>query len=501
MRQRHSPALSQAPDPVAEERAGRRIVRRNGCHVGADILLCGHASDRLEPLAGDGHERGSVSEGGRIRQRRACTGHARCARNERRHFDAERRIAAMNWWKRLFGGRPLEPADRPADKLSETDTDAAGKRPETGAATPAPASSPAARTGTTNTGRTKRKSLPKNFEELLAEGDVAKLRAVFDTCDPNARGGYGKQTALAFDLCPDALARWLVEQGADLSATDLRGNTPLHARSRSRRGRIDVLLELGADVNSDSASIGTPLHAAAASYHVEHARLLLQRGAHVDALNRERLTPLELALRGCSNIDLERVVPLAVALLDAGAQRTPRMKEFVDAIGKRFEFHRAGFNPDSVGAASGALDRLYALFDVRPVPRRRMHDGQSRIVVSADSWQAQHQELWELLVPASGHAATIQGEVIRVSGRIAHELEGNGGCNWDADFNKMADAFLAYIQAGNPLTPSDCEDAATVVGNVKSQSGDPMRLCELAVAWVLLNPAPISLERPPSYRR
>ena len=104
----------------------------------------------------------------------------------------------------------------------------------------------------------KKKLLPKNFEEMLVEGEIAKLQSVFDDCDLNARGGYGKETALAFDQCPAALARWLVEQGADLSATYRWGNTPLHARSRSRRGSIDVLLELEANVNSDSASIGTP---------------------------------------------------------------------------------------------------------------------------------------------------------------------------------------------------------------------------------------------------
>lgn len=349
--------------------------------------------------------------------------------------------------------------------------------------------------------KTRKKLLPKNFEEMLVEGDIAKLRTVFDTCDLNAQGGSGKQTALAFDQCPDALARWLVEQGADLSATDTWGNTPLHARSRSHRGRIDVLLELGADVNSDSASIGTPLHSAAASYHVENSRLLLQHGAQVDALNKEGLTPLELALIRCTNIDLERMAPLAVLLLEAGAKKTSRMKDFVEEIGKRFELHRAGFNTASVGSASDALDHLYELFNVPPVPHRQMHDGKTQIVVKANSWQKQHQELWGFLVPSSGPAATIQGEVIRISGRIAHELEDNGGGNWDSDFNRMADAFLEYTQAGNPLTSSDYQDAMTVVGDVKRRSGDRARLCELAVAWVLLNPMPIKLEKPPQYRR
>ena len=95
----------------------------------------------------------------------------------------------------------------------------------------------------------------------------------------------------------------------------------------------------------------------------------------------------------------------------------------------------------------------------------------------------------------------IQREVIRISGRIAYELDDNGGINWDSDFNKMADAFSRYVEAGNPLSPSDLADAATVIQDVKRRSGDPTRLCELAVAWVLLNPMPIELESPPHYRR
>ena len=165
----------------------------------------------------------------------------------------------------------------------------------------------------------KKKLLPKGFATLLSKGDRPTLQAVFEECDVNARGGHGKYTALAFDECPDELARWLVANGADLNAADTRGNTPLHTRARSRRGRVDVLLELGADVNAPGASIGTPLHAAADSKNVENASKLLAHGADVDARNRDGLTPLELALQCCSNIDLEDMAPLARLLLEAGA--------------------------------------------------------------------------------------------------------------------------------------------------------------------------------------
>ena len=181
-------------------------------------------------------------------------------------------------------------------------------------------------------GRTKKKrnTLPRDFVELLKSGDLATLQAVFETCDVDAREGFAKRTALAFDECPDALARWLVSRGADLGATDTWGNTPLHSRARSWRSNIAVLLELGADVNADTASIGTPLHAAADSKHAETARQLLLHGARVDALNKEGLTPLEIALRGCNNADLDRMPAFVKVMLDAGAARTPAMKSFVE---------------------------------------------------------------------------------------------------------------------------------------------------------------------------
>ena len=348
--------------------------------------------------------------------------------------------------------------------------------------------------------KAKRKTLPKDFELLLEKGTLAELKAVFDVCEIDARGGYSKQTALAFDKCPDDLARWLVSQGADLSASDTWGNTPLHQRARSRRRSINVLLELGGDVNNTSSSIGTPLHAAGASHNATHARLLLQHGARVNERNKEQLTPLELALRGCSNIDIENMVTLAKVLLEAGAEKTPRMKKFVEEIGNRFEFHRSGFNPELVDAVSRALDELYEIFEVSPMPRRQMHDGISPVVVKAKTWQTQHRELWNLLVPSQGPAATVQGEVIRISGRIANELEGNGGVNWDADWNKMADAFLEHLKSGKPLSPPELAEVAAIVTEVKRMSGDTARMAEFAVKWVIQNPEPVKL-KPPSYQR
>lgn len=348
--------------------------------------------------------------------------------------------------------------------------------------------------------KAKKQALPKDFEALLERGDIEALKRVFDTHELDARGGIFKQTALAFHQCPDALARWLVERGADLTATDAYGDTPLHARSRHWKGSIEVLLELGADPNHGENLRGTPLHAAAEGARESNARLLLAHGARVDAHDDRRQTPLARALERCSNAQIESMAPLAELLLAAGAQRTPEMKTAVTRIGTDFEFHRQGFNRELVDATSAALDKLYGLMDVPPVPRRLMHDGEKPITVRSARWEDQHQELWQLLVPSGGAAGTVQGEVIRISGRIHDELDGNGGVNWDANYNKMADAFLTHVASGAPLTDAQISETREIVAAVKRKVGDARRLCELAVIWVAANPMPTKLA-PPNYDR
>jgi hypothetical protein len=169
------------------------------------------------------------------------------------------------------------------------------------------------------------------------------------------------------------------------------------------------------------------------------------------------------------------------------------MQAHVTEIGKTFEFHKANFAKDSVDEVSRALHELYKLFNVQPVAKRVLHDGKSPITTKEKTWQKRHQELWELLVPSSGSAETIQGEVIRITGRISNELEGNGGANWDADYKKMCDAFLAFVRQGTPLSSSDLAEAEVLAKEVKRGSGDTDRMSELAVNWVIDNPTPVKL--------
>jgi ankyrin repeat protein len=346
----------------------------------------------------------------------------------------------------------------------------------------------------------KRTTLPKDFDELLKTADLPTLKAIFEKCALDARGGFSKQTALAYDNCPHKLAIWLVEQGADLDVTDSYGYTPLHSRSRSIHGNIKSLLALGADVNNATPSIGTPLHSAADAHNIDNTALLLEYGASIDMINKQGFTALEQALLTCNNIDIVKTLAIGKLHLTAGARNSPRMSNLITEIGKRFEFHRAGFNKDFADEGSRALDELYRLFGVEPVAKRLLHDGKSPIHAAAAAWPKQHQELWELLVPSSGPAGTMQGEVIRITGRIAHELDGNGGGNWDDEYKKMADAFLTFVQQGQALPGREITEAAGIVTEIKRKAGEPDRLCELGVQWVLANPQPLPLP-PVDYKR
>lgn len=259
-------------------------------------------------------------------------------------------------------------------------------------------------------------------------------------------------------------------------------------------------MELGADVHAADRYGNTPLHfAAGSSFNPQSVRSLLEYSADPLARDEQGRTPLEHALACASNINIENLVEIAEELLRAGTPVTPFMLENVARIGEGFEFHRGNFNPDSVEAVSGALARLYEIFRVPPVERRLMHNGTLPIVAPPGTLLKQHQALWKLLVPGQGPAQTVQGEVIRITGRVHDEIYRNGGGNWDADYKKMLDALLGHLASGAPLDAALLDEAAALAKRLRpAGDGDeePARLCELAAAWVAANPKPVALGQP-----
>lgn len=350
-----------------------------------------------------------------------------------------------------------------------------------------------------------RKTLPKDFEALLDGGDLNALKTVYDTCLPDAKGGVFKQSAIAFWQCPDALAHWLVtDKGADIESGDRYGSSPLYSRAgarlRSPDSHFETLITLGAYLNAGENARGTPLHAASRAAIIENAEVLLRHGAKVDALDNRQHTPLKSTLIHAANADLAQRLPYIQLLIEAGAQITPDMQEDIQRIGENFEFHRAGFNSDLLSDADAALQALYQLFGVSPVERRILHDGTALIHIPSGKWQEQFAALWDTLVPSSGPAQTVQGEVIRIAGRIADEIDRNGGANWDRAYRAMANSFAAHVQSGVSLAADRVLAVQTILSDLPHASDDAALLGAYAVEWVINNPNPAPLP-PPSYNR
>jgi len=351
----------------------------------------------------------------------------------------------------------------------------------------------------------KRVTLPKEFKDLMDEGNIEALKAVYDRCELTAHDGrFSLCTPLHMGGVPDELVIWLIEQGLDINIPDYYGATPLYRQAILGRDTVKLLLELGADIGKPNTYGETPLHVAAEFFHPKTVKLLIDKGADVNAKNDMGRTPLASVLMVCRGIYIAQTAEIATMLLDAGSKKTPAMKEKVENIGKDFEFHREGINPDYLEAADQGLEKLYALFDVKPVAKRITHDGSAPILVKEGIWEEQYEELWSFLIPSSGAAKTVQGEVIRIPGRVRDELDRNGGVNWDRDYRKMLQALPQYLSLGSSLSEQELAETKELIAQVHGKDFDDEhrldRLCQLALSWIKQNPEPISLEKT-SYNR
>lgn len=335
----------------------------------------------------------------------------------------------------------------------------------------------------------KRKKLVEDFEELLATGDIEALKAVYDTCALDAVTGYNRDTALALREVPLELIRWLIDQGLDVNTENRFGRTALaeHA-NRGDTDKMKLLLECGADVEAGSHP---PLFQAAKHHRPEAIEFLLANGADLHRENRlgHGRTAFKEAIATAATDDIDSALKSIEVLLDANPDIDDEAREEFTKFGRRYnrmsDKARDEYQP--------VMDRLYERIGAERPDVITPHDGHSDIIVPEDkSTNGQFKYLWNYLVPGGGTAATVQGEVIRIVGRLGYEALEMGYVNWDEDFVQMTDFWLETVGAA--------EEAMTVVKQRKAGEADIDALTEAAVAWVADHPQPITLGEVP-YRR
>lgn len=92
-----------------------------------------------------------------------------------------------------------------------------------------------------------------------------------------------------------AVARRLLQAGANVHLRSAMGNTPLHwATFKNSPLLAKIFLEQGADINQKNGNSQTPLHAACEKLHEDMIFFLHQKGARWDIEDASRLTPLQI---------------------------------------------------------------------------------------------------------------------------------------------------------------------------------------------------------------
>lgn len=122
---------------------------------------------------------------------------------------------------------------------------------------------------------------------------VAKLRTKIDEIDRES-GVFALLAAV--NEGHEAVARLLLEMGANVQANDKNGRTPLWwAAAKGNETMVQLLLEKRADVEATDSISLTPLSSAAAEGHEAVVRLLIENGANVEASDIIGRTTLSLA--------------------------------------------------------------------------------------------------------------------------------------------------------------------------------------------------------------
>ncbi len=142
---------------------------------------------------------------------------------------------------------------------------------------------------------------PVSFGEAVALGDGERVKSMLaqDRSLLHSRSADGFPAAgLAIFFRHPELARWLIEEGADVNAAaeNAQRVAPLHAAAAvCDHDTTRLLLERGANPNAKQQMDYTPLHGAASRGDVEIAKLLLAHGAERNAKASDGMTPSDVA--------------------------------------------------------------------------------------------------------------------------------------------------------------------------------------------------------------
>ena len=344
----------------------------------------------------------------------------------------------------------------------------------------------------------------------MQPGTSRPSRAV-ERCEvgPYLRGSAYESRLMHFPASEE-ITDLLLARGEDINSRDRYECTPIHARVSSRcLDQIPLLIARGGDINARDTSDQTALFNVVERFPVADVSRMIAWGAEplvvADSRVYGKVTLVENVVSWHNFLDTPRALAVIRLLLSVGAPVGEGVSIELRSMDRmRCTFITHGL-PETVSQtafdeASAALSELCALFKVeqheaKPAPAV----GERLELDPSVPALRQHGELWDLLVPDSGQCQTLQGEVIRIAGRVGHEVYDNGGINWDRSFGKLLDQYLSVVRSGLPMPPGSLARAEAAVAYLKGCSMSHQAvddITELAVAWVRLNPVLVEANLP-----
>src|SRR3954466_14138158 len=115
------------------------------------------------------------------------------------------------------------------------------------------------------------------------------------------------------------------------------------------------------------------------------------------------------------------------------------------------------------------------------------------------NWKREQERLWEALVPQTGRANTLQGELTRIAGKLTDEAYRNGNDNWDDECAQMWRFVGQHVADPDTFRPEQLaeirEAVATIIRDYDppqgSGAGSPDYMSpERGVDWCIAHPDP-----------
>jgi ankyrin repeat protein len=172
------------------------------------------------------------------------------------------------------------------------------------------------------------------------------------------------------------------------------GGTPLIAAVHFKKPEIlRLLLEKGASVNAGVGHTGTALWYASADGYLDAVKLLLEKGSTVDAKDSDQATPLLVAAEN-GHLEVVRLLLSKGAAVNAAADEASRHNGATPLVGATktagdYQAPIGGVRENSVSSKHGYLEVVSLLLDKGATVNKKDNFGATALIYASENGQAE----------------------------------------------------------------------------------------------------------------